>query len=219
VDNRLAPNYFLRNVDDLYGVRSRSVSVLYSSHTLEHTSLVRGETARALAEWHRVLRPGGLLFLSVPDLEMLARLYLRHSYPTALRDMLQHMIYGGQDDPFDYHLSGFDERVLRGLLLKAGFCEVERVETFNVFPEDFDASTVVWLFKKPISLNVVARPCFSDELMRQYAPVDFETHSSTPFDRIATYEEVPDYDPATGDFYYIDYATKEKIVLYNYYKP
>ncbi len=45
-----------------------SVEVLYSSHMLEH--LVRSETRDFLREAMRVLRPGGILRLAVPDLEI-----------------------------------------------------------------------------------------------------------------------------------------------------
>jgi SAM-dependent methyltransferase len=51
-----------------------TVEAIYSSHFLEH---VRREDALAfLRECHRVLRPGGVVRLVVPDLRRLARLYL-----------------------------------------------------------------------------------------------------------------------------------------------
>jgi SAM-dependent methyltransferase len=49
--------------------------VVYHSHVLEH--LPREGGAFLLRECHRVLRPGGVIRVVVPDLELLARSYLR----------------------------------------------------------------------------------------------------------------------------------------------
>ncbi|MEK6208863.1 MAG: methyltransferase domain-containing protein [Pseudomonadota bacterium] len=48
---------------------------VYCSHVLEH--LPRQEAASLLRHTHRVLRPGGVIRVVVPDLETLAREYLR----------------------------------------------------------------------------------------------------------------------------------------------
>ena len=53
---------------------SGSVDVCYSSHVLEH--LGRVEAEHFVGECARVLKPGGILRLVVPDLEMIAREYL-----------------------------------------------------------------------------------------------------------------------------------------------
>ncbi|MGQ0577423.1 MAG: class I SAM-dependent methyltransferase [Betaproteobacteria bacterium] len=47
----------------------------YCSHVLEH--LPRREACNLLQQMHRVLRPGGVIRIVVPDLETLAREYLR----------------------------------------------------------------------------------------------------------------------------------------------
>jgi len=57
-------------------VGGNSWDVVYASHVLEHFS--RGEARAFLKECHRVLRPGGVLRIVVPDLEMIARLYLQY---------------------------------------------------------------------------------------------------------------------------------------------
>lgn len=49
-------------------------SVVYASHVLEH--LTRQQARFFVRQAHRVLAPGGVLRLVVPDLERLARLYL-----------------------------------------------------------------------------------------------------------------------------------------------
>src|SRR5581483_7471956 len=56
-------------------VATGSVDAVWSSHNLEH--LYRHEVPRALAEFLRVLRPGGLLLLTLPDLQKAARHDLR----------------------------------------------------------------------------------------------------------------------------------------------
>lgn len=49
----------------------RSVAAIYSSHAFEHIYL--DEVRRILAECHRVLRPGGVIRLALPDGEQWAR--------------------------------------------------------------------------------------------------------------------------------------------------
>lgn len=50
------------------------MDAVYASHMLEH--LDRDKAPEMLAECRRVLRPGGVLRLAVPDLEAMARLYV-----------------------------------------------------------------------------------------------------------------------------------------------
>src|ERR1700761_9647650 len=48
---------------------------VYASHVLEHFDYT-GSLMAALKEWIRVMVPGGKLYVSVPDLDVLARLFL-----------------------------------------------------------------------------------------------------------------------------------------------
>ena len=57
-----------------FSIPSGSVEVFYSSHMLEH--LCRHEAASFLSEVRRVLRPGGILRLAVPDLRRLIECYV-----------------------------------------------------------------------------------------------------------------------------------------------
>lgn len=49
--------------------------VVYHSHVLEHFSKASG--ARFISECYRVLKPGGILRFAIPDLEQIARNYLK----------------------------------------------------------------------------------------------------------------------------------------------
>ncbi|MGA2750889.1 MAG: methyltransferase domain-containing protein [Verrucomicrobiota bacterium] len=55
---------------------SASCAVVYHSHLLEHLSRAAGR--EFMAECHRLLQPGGILRVVVPDLETIARLYLQN---------------------------------------------------------------------------------------------------------------------------------------------
>ena len=71
-----------------------SVAVVYSSHMLEH--LGRDEARAFLLECRRILRPGGILRLVVPDLERYVRTYVEDGDADELVDGL-HMAYSGDD--------------------------------------------------------------------------------------------------------------------------
>ena len=103
----------------------QSVSCIYSSHTFEHFSWA--ESLAVAKECFRVLRPGGVLRVVVPDLQLIAREYLRDSDPMAShrfvdRLLLSHTIH----DLFHrgaHHSQMFDESSLIALLRQAGFEE------------------------------------------------------------------------------------------------
>jgi predicted SAM-dependent methyltransferase len=101
----------------------QSVSCIYSSHTFEHFSWA--ESLAVAKECYRVLRPGGVLRVVVPDLQLIAREYLGDSDPMAShrfvdRLLLSHTIH----DLFHrgaHHSQMFDESSLIALLRQAGF--------------------------------------------------------------------------------------------------
>jgi SAM-dependent methyltransferase len=59
--------------------RSGSADAIYSSHTLEH--LTREQGRRFLRECHRVLRPGGVIRLAVPDVRLILKAYEKGVFP------------------------------------------------------------------------------------------------------------------------------------------
>ena len=60
------------SITDMCPVDTASADAVWSSHNLEH--LQRHEVPLALAEFLRVLKPHGLLLMTLPDLRQVARL-------------------------------------------------------------------------------------------------------------------------------------------------
>jgi predicted SAM-dependent methyltransferase len=136
---------------DLSALGDGSVDEIYASHVVEHLGH-RDELKPALAEFHRVLAPGGYVAISVPDIVILSQLMSRDDLDVQQRYEIMLMMFGGQYDAFDFHKVGFFEELLALFLLNAGFKEPRRVEAFDLF-EDYSRQRFLEI---PISLNMVA---------------------------------------------------------------
>ena len=136
-----------------------SVELIYASHVLEHFS--RQDYPLVLREWHRVLAPGGVLRLAVPDFAACARIYYEQGLVDGLTGLVG-LLVGGQRDPYDYHKMVFDEPLLTHALLAAGFREVRRWnwrETEHTHIDDYSQAYLPHLDKEhgqPMSLNLEA---------------------------------------------------------------
>ncbi|GMF47288.1 unnamed protein product [Phytophthora fragariaefolia] len=127
---------FVMHMANLYAFPDGSVDAIYASHVLEHcTHGVGHELESTLREWHRVLRPGGELFVSVPDLFVLATLFVNESIPHQHRMWFMTVIFGGQTDVYDVHKVGFDDAILAAYLTHAGFCDLTRRQDFGLFSD------------------------------------------------------------------------------------
>jgi predicted SAM-dependent methyltransferase len=123
---------FVGNCTDLGRFAEGSVAEIYASQVLEHLGY-QEELPRALSEFRRVLRPGGLAMLSVPDFEAICRLFGDPRATHADRILLMRMAFGGQLDRFDFHYVGLTQDFLTEFLARAGFARFERVQRFGLF--------------------------------------------------------------------------------------
>lgn len=96
-----------------------SVSIVRASHVLEHFS--HREIGAVVAEWVRVLEPGGILRVAVPDFELIARAYLE-----GLPAPVEGYVMGGHVDENDRHGAIFDYAELTDVLARAGLIGVSR---------------------------------------------------------------------------------------------
>lgn len=94
---------------------------LMAMHVIEH--VYAWEAPALLAEWKRLLAPGGLLVLELPNLEAAARNLLAGRGD----QMAMWPLYGdpGHLDPFMCHRWGYTPTTIKALLQAAGFTAIE----------------------------------------------------------------------------------------------
>jgi len=107
------------------------VSELYASHVLEHLGF--REVPRALAEWHRVLEPGGRVSIQRAGPGEAGADLAHPRLEDHIRDWIIAVMFGGQTDEHDFHKIGFTFETLGRYLRQAGFGKIMRVAEFDQF--------------------------------------------------------------------------------------
>lgn len=134
---------------DLSQFESGSIEAVYASNILEHWPIAK--TVEVLKEWNRVLIPGGILYVSVPDFDATVKLYQK----TGLTEWIKYHLWGDQKHPLNYHYVCFTFASLAKDLADAGFSDAKRVKFFDIGEKDGSTNLDTVTFQ-PISLNVVA---------------------------------------------------------------
>ena len=94
-------------------IKSNSIDVVYSSSVLEH---LEEDKLTVLKDWVRVLKPNGVLRVSVPDFSKAAELYLKEKDV----DLIKGWVLGRADKRVHCHSILFDYKKLKGLMEEAG---------------------------------------------------------------------------------------------------
>lgn len=102
-----------------------SYDIVFSSHVLEHFS--REESPKVLKEWLRVVKPGGEIHLVLPNIE-----WAFENFED--RNNAMNVLYGGQSNPYDFHMTGYTPNTLINLLTELGCTATLRErEGYNMY--------------------------------------------------------------------------------------
>jgi predicted SAM-dependent methyltransferase len=146
------------SVNDLYFAKDDSVELIYAAHILEHFG--RNEYKNILREWFRVLKPNGVLRMSVPSFNAIIKYYTQKD--DNLEVLLGLLVGGQKDGEFDYHNMVFDKKLLVRVLQEIGFTDVTEYDwrnTHHHHVDDFSQAYLPHMDKESgmlMSLNIEA---------------------------------------------------------------
>jgi Methyltransferase domain len=123
-----------------------SVSAVFSSHVLEH--LFFDEVERLIVEIYRLLVPGGICRVVIPDLEKIVRLFKKEDPRPFLNAMYE---IGRRSDVKNAHHCGFTGTSLVRLFGEAGFSRSYVTEFRKGLCPESKSSTIA--HKSPFSLR------------------------------------------------------------------
>lgn len=142
------------------GYQDNSVAEVRASHVLEHFGVY--EIDAVLADWIRVLEPGGTIKIAVPDFDKAIAL--------RLSDPKWHLyIMGGQTDANDFHKTIFSEKSLRTYMERAGLIDIKPWET-----DGLDTSC------HPVSLNLMGTKASATPKQGQMQDIKIKAIVSVP---------------------------------------
>lgn len=141
---------FVGNISDLSQFKDNSIKEIYASHVFEHVKQI--DTLNTLKGIYRVLEPKGILYISVPDMDILCRMFIDQNTSIENKVHIMKMMFGGQVDAYDFHYMGWNQDFLFDYLKTVGFSEGKRVESFNLFEDTSNYRP----YGFPISLNIIA---------------------------------------------------------------
>ena len=107
-----------------FASRGGDDDLVAAMHAIEH--VYEWEAPQLLAEWKRLLQPGGLLVLELPNIEHAARNLLAGMSP----QMCMFPLYGdgSHRDPYMCHRFGYTPKTIAALLKAGGFIGIRHLE-------------------------------------------------------------------------------------------
>lgn len=128
----------------------KTADVIYASHLISYFDRV--EIVPILNEWHRVLKPGGVLRLATPDFWRMAQMYTDSRIKL---DQILGPLYGKMDIGINiYHKTVWDFPGLARQLTLCGFKDIHRYDHMTTDHAHYDDHSAAYLKNVLISLNV-----------------------------------------------------------------
>lgn len=121
------------DITDLAMFADASADLVYMCHVLEHVP--RRQILDVLAEMRRVLRPGGVLRISVPDFDRLVDIYCSTGRDP---DRVIDPLLGSHANAYDVHYWIFTRASLSAILMRAGFDAVRDWDPLRCAHHDFE---------------------------------------------------------------------------------
>lgn len=134
------------------GLPANYYDFLYCNQTLEHTD----SAARVLQEMYRVMKPGGRLFLEVPNIQVI-------DYPLNVEEFFI--------DKHNYH---FNRGILTGFMESIGF------KMIRVNDDNLNVRVLAKKMKEPQGSLIHYDPDFNYELIEYYAEVIQKNRAKLP---------------------------------------
>jgi len=113
--------HYVQRIDKLKRFSDESVDLIYASHCLEHFHY--NQTEKILREWFRVLHKGSILRLSVPDFDLLLRIYSENDNDP---DVILPQLLGGQNNKYNFHYTALNIVNLSRMLRSVGFRKIRK---------------------------------------------------------------------------------------------
>ena len=130
---------------------NNQVDEIYMCHALEHIKM--HENQEYLNYLHRLLKIGGKIYISVPDFEIMASMYLARK--CKLINIVR-AIHGGQEYEGNLHYISFDDEMLSTMLKNAGFINKKKYDPTTYLPKNYEDTSTYKINGIAISLNVTA---------------------------------------------------------------
>lgn len=151
---------YTHRIDQLPMIETHSVDLIYACHAFEYFDRV--EAVTVLQEWGRVLKPGGILRLAVPDFASLVEVYQTYGeLGRVIGPLFGRWPIPGTTETV-YHKTVYDFHDLQMLLTTNGFEKVQRYDarkTSHAQYDDYAQAYVPHMDQNGIlvSLNVEAQ--------------------------------------------------------------
>jgi predicted SAM-dependent methyltransferase len=132
---------YRHKISSLPMFRDNSVDLIYCCHAFEYFD--REEAKAVLAEWYRVLKPGGILRLAVPDFKAIIKDVYLKSKDLEHKGILG-PLYGRLEIKTNagrktiYHRTAYDFLSLKKLLTAMKFRQVRRYDWRQTIHKDYD---------------------------------------------------------------------------------